>query len=108
MAVIEQRASAGQTTECRHQPLCPPANATGRLAAVVIAAHPEQGWSLLCNGLITFDDTGAIAEEQVIPPQRATACSYPSCGCTPKIALPKWRWPSPVQANSAPSRKQEE
>jgi hypothetical protein len=26
----------------------------------VIAAHPEQGWSLLCNGIITFDDGGAI------------------------------------------------
>lgn len=108
MAVIKQRASAGQTTECRHQPPCPPANATGRLAAVVIAAHPEQGWSLLCNGLITFDDTGAIAEEQVIPPQRVTACPYPVCGCTPRIALRNGVGHPPMQANSAPSRQQAE
>jgi hypothetical protein len=30
------------------------------MAAKVIAAHPEQGWSLLCNGVIAFDDGGAI------------------------------------------------
>jgi len=70
MAVAEQCVSADQATQCRHQPPCPPANAIGRLAAVVIAAHPEQGWSLLCNGLITFEDTGAIADEQAIPPRR--------------------------------------
>jgi len=22
--------------------------------------HPEQGWSLLCNGVIVFDDTGEL------------------------------------------------
>lgn len=48
---------------CRHSPQCPPADAPGRLAARVIAAHPEQGWSLLCNGVIVFDDGGAIAPE---------------------------------------------
>ncbi|MCW2568075.1 MAG: hypothetical protein JWN54_2172, partial [Mycobacterium sp.] len=26
----------------------------------VVAAHPEQGWSLLCNGIILFEDTGEI------------------------------------------------
>ncbi|HET9168311.1 MAG TPA: DUF5999 family protein, partial [Actinospica sp.] len=26
----------------------------------VLAAHPEQGWSLLCNGVIAFDDLGAL------------------------------------------------
>jgi hypothetical protein len=25
-----------------------------------VAAHPEQGWSLLCNGVIVFDDTGEL------------------------------------------------
>jgi len=37
----------------------------------VIAAHPEQGWSLLCNGVIVFEDSGAIAGGQLIPPRRA-------------------------------------
>src|SRR6266508_2706571 len=37
---------------CQHEPPCP--------AAGAIAIHPEQGWSLLCNGVITFDDTGEL------------------------------------------------
>jgi hypothetical protein len=48
---------------CKHSPQCPPAGAPGRLAARVIATHPEQGWSLLCNGVIAFDYGGAIAPE---------------------------------------------
>jgi hypothetical protein len=28
-------------------------------AARTVAPHPEQGWSLLCNGMIVFDDMGA-------------------------------------------------
>ena len=31
-------------------------------------AHPEQGWSLLCNGVIVFDDMGEILPGRVIPP----------------------------------------
>jgi hypothetical protein len=58
---------------CRHKPPCPPADQPGRLASVVIVAHPEQGWSLLCNGIIVFDDTGALVGGRVIPPQRAAA-----------------------------------
>jgi hypothetical protein len=26
----------------------------------VVAAHPEQGWSLLCNGVVVFEDFGEI------------------------------------------------
>jgi hypothetical protein len=25
-----------------------------------VAAHPEQGWSLLCNGVVLFDDAGIL------------------------------------------------
>jgi hypothetical protein len=45
---------------CRHQPPCPPAEAPDRLAARIIADHPEQGWALRCNGVITFDDAGVL------------------------------------------------
>ncbi len=45
---------------CRHLPPCPSASARDRLAARIVAGHPEQGWSLLCNGIITFDDAGAL------------------------------------------------
>jgi hypothetical protein len=55
-------------------PPCPPAIAPDRLAAKIVAAHPEQGWSLLCNGIITFDDAGVlIPGGNVIAPPCATA-----------------------------------
>ena len=25
-----------------------------------MTSHPEQGWSLLCNGVVIFDDGGAL------------------------------------------------
>jgi len=46
--------------ECEHEPHCPAAYGLDRDAAHVIACHPEQGWSLLCNGVVLFDDTGEI------------------------------------------------
>jgi uncharacterized protein DUF5999 len=45
---------------CQHQPHCPPAGAPDRQAARVVASHPEQGWSLLCNGVVAFEDTGVL------------------------------------------------
>jgi hypothetical protein len=37
----------------------------------VIVSHPEQGWSLLCNGLILFDDTGELLPDgTVVSPHR--------------------------------------
>jgi len=36
-----------------------------------VAFHPEQGWSLLCNGVIVFDDMGEILPGgRVVPPYR--------------------------------------
>ncbi len=45
---------------CPHTPPCPTADAADRDAAHVIAAHPEQGWSLLCNGVVVFEDLGEL------------------------------------------------
>ncbi len=45
---------------CPHQPPCPPADRPDRDAARIIAFRPEQGWSLLCNGIVLFDDAGAL------------------------------------------------
>jgi hypothetical protein len=45
---------------CRHTPPCPSASAPDRDAAHVVAAHPEQGWSLLCNGVVVFEDFGEL------------------------------------------------
>jgi hypothetical protein len=45
---------------CPHHPPCPDASATDHAAARVVACYPEQGWSLLCNGVVAFDDTGEL------------------------------------------------
>jgi hypothetical protein len=26
----------------------------------VVSSHPEQGWRLLCNGVVLFDDDGEL------------------------------------------------
>jgi len=41
---------------CSHSPRCPAADSAARTLAVVIASHHEQGWTLLCNGVVHFDD----------------------------------------------------
>jgi len=35
-----------------------------------MASHPEQGWSVLCNGVVIFADGGALLPvgRTVIPP----------------------------------------
>jgi hypothetical protein len=53
---------------CPHHPPCPPAEATDHDAARVVACHPEQGWSLLCNGVVVFEDYGELLPD-------GTACS---------------------------------
>lgn len=54
---------------CPHWPPCPPADRPDRDAAHTVAFHPEQGWSLLCNEVIVFDDTGEILPDgRVVPP----------------------------------------
>ena len=58
---------------CTHRTQCPPAEASDREAARVLASHPEQGWSLLCNGIILFDDTGELLPNgAIIEPHRPT------------------------------------
>jgi hypothetical protein len=45
---------------CPHTPPCPDAGALDREAARTVVSHPEQGWSLLCNGIVVFEDTGEL------------------------------------------------
>jgi hypothetical protein len=53
----------------------------------VVIQHPDQGWSLLCNGVILFEDTGEIlptgriVEPRRVPPARA--------GCGPCAPVPR-------------------
>ena len=56
---------------CTHEPPCPEARNSDRLAARLVAAHPELGWSLLCNGVVVFDDTGELLPDgSVVTPHR--------------------------------------
>ena len=58
---------------CQHTPRCPEASAPDREAARTLASHPDQGWSLLCNGIVIFEDTGELLPGGMyIDPHRPT------------------------------------
>ena len=58
---------------CPHTPPCPDASGLDREAARTIISHPEQGWSLLCNGIVIFEDTGELLPDGAcIAPHRPT------------------------------------
>jgi hypothetical protein len=57
------------------------------MAARVEVSHPEQGWSMLCNGVVLFDDAGGLlpdgseigpVEGASVPRQRARAMYVPA------------------------------
>ncbi|MFE1442479.1 DUF5999 family protein [Streptomyces sp. NPDC058739] len=61
---------------CQHQPPCPSADSADRESARLVTAHPEQGWSLLCNGVVVFEDTGELLPDgQIIAPHRPLGTS---------------------------------
>ncbi|MGW1534464.1 DUF5999 family protein [Streptomyces aureus] len=56
---------------CRHTQPCPTAESPDREAAAVVASHPEQGWSLLCNAVLLFEDTGELLPDgRTVAPHR--------------------------------------
>jgi hypothetical protein len=58
---------------CPHTPQCPDPKDLDREAARTIISHPEQGWSLLCNGIVVFEDTGELLPDGLaIEPHRPT------------------------------------
>jgi len=64
---------------CPHQPPCPSSEDPDRDAARTLASHPEQGWSLLCNGVVVFEDTGELLPNGgIIAPHRPTDVRTPS------------------------------
>jgi Family of unknown function (DUF5999) len=73
---------------CSHRPACPPADHHDRDAAHTVACHPEQGWSLLCNGVIVFDDMGEILPDgRVIPPYHPGRVRLPVAAGTRKSVV---------------------
>ena len=56
---------------CPHLPVCPAADDPAHEAAHTVASHFDQGWSLLCNGVVLFEDTGEILPDgRVVGPHR--------------------------------------
>ena len=64
---------------CQHTPPCPDPSGPDREAARTVVSHPEQGWSLLCNGIVIFDVTGELLPggASIAPhrPTDLTACA---------------------------------
>jgi hypothetical protein len=59
---------------CKHNPPCPAAEAVDREAARAVVFHRDQGWGLLCNGVVVFEDTGELLPDgTAIAPHRGQA-----------------------------------
>jgi len=58
---------------CAHIPPCPPADQPDARRACVVARHAKQGWRLLCNGVVVFEDGGAIRPDGTRLTPRHTA-----------------------------------
>src|SRR5580704_1814500 len=78
---------------CPHSPPCPDAHALDREAARTLVSHPEQGWSLLCNGVVAFEDTGVL-----LPGGRSIPPHQPA---DPTVTARPPRRPRPVTACAA-------
>ena len=72
----------GTVPMCHHTPACPSADAVDRDAARTAVRHPEQGWSLLCNGVVSFDDHGDL-----LPNGHAVAPAVPTPRSGRSLAL---------------------
>jgi len=68
-----------QDGRCPHQPPCPGALEPDRLAARLVARYPDQGWSLLCNGVVLVDDG-----DQLLPDGRIVSPAAASRSCRSK------------------------
>ena len=68
---IPEPATTDRSSVCTHQPPCPPASASDHDAAKVVFHDHQVGFSLLCNGVEVFADTGEILPDRtVIAPHR--------------------------------------
>ena len=76
-ALVSVDLSSTGPGRCPHRPACPGADSPDHEAARVVSRHPEQGWNLLCNGVVLFDDTGELLPDgQTVDPHRP-ACHQP-------------------------------
>ncbi|MEU5163399.1 DUF6302 family protein [Streptomyces sp. NPDC020875] len=61
---------AARRRACAHRPPCPGAGAADQEAARVTCRDDVTGWARLCNGLVVFSDTGALAPDGTATPPR--------------------------------------
>ena len=99
-------ARTGGTDMCRHPLPCPSWNAPDHAAAHVVAAHPEQGWTLLCNGVLLCEDTGALLPDGGViartgPPTARPAWAIWSCTMNRRSAVTYARRPDYPRARSS-------
>ena len=88
---------------CPHTPPCPDARALDREAARTVVSHPEQGWSLLCNGIVVFEDTGELLPGgDTVAPHRPTDVSANSN--YPRGPPHAPRWPPPLSRRPSQRR----
>jgi Family of unknown function (DUF5999) len=67
----DHRRTDSRRPQCPHEPQCPLPDAPDHVAARTVVSHPGQGWSLLCNGVVVFDDMGEILPDRLcIAPRR--------------------------------------
>ncbi|MFF7359015.1 DUF5999 family protein [Streptomyces filipinensis] len=60
----------------RPVPPGPAAHASDRVTTTVVARHDEQGWSLMSDDSIVFDDTGELLPDgRIVPPHRPVPVS---------------------------------
>lgn len=57
-------------TSCRHEPTCPAADHPDHDSAKVVAHDYTVGYSVLCNGVVVFEDTGELVGTTPIEPHR--------------------------------------
>ncbi len=78
---------------CPHTPRCPDPSGPDREAARTVISHPEQGWSLLCNGIVIFEDTGELLPGGAsIAPHRPTDIG--TCALDPAVSAVRSRTPA--------------
>jgi hypothetical protein len=89
---------------CPHSPQCPGAHALDREAARTVVCHPEQGWSLLCNGVVIFDDTGELLPGgETIAPHRPTDSYLGPVFTVGPVFVPRPDAGPPVTPHHAPA-----
>jgi hypothetical protein len=61
---------------CQHRPQCPQSREPDRLAARIVADRAEQGWSLLCNGVVLFEDDSELVIASATARRERENCAY--------------------------------